>query len=534
MSRPRNRFSLLSHAPDRGAFVAYFLGAVVPLIGLGLAMEHYGLASLSPLVDSYAKLRAPWVAALFGFISLLSLSCFFMLRYLVGRALEENRNLAYYDSLTGLPNRRMYKDRLEQALLHASRHGGSVAVCFLDLDGFKRVNDTLGHSGGDRLLREVAERLLASVRQTDSVTRVGAAQPDASISRLGGDEFTFLLSRIADPKDASVVARRVLSALSLPFHLDGHEIFATASIGIAVSPMDGDDVDTLLANADTAMYCAKDRGRNNHQFYSTAMNEANERKIEVERCLRRALEQDQLSLHYQPLRAATTATTTAAEALLRWNDPELGSVAPTEFIPIAEAAGLISNIGSWVLRTACRQARAWQREGYRPIRISVNVSGHQLKQPDFVDDLRRVLEESELDAACLELELTESAIMRDDDATNDVVRRIGDLGIGLALDDFGTGYSSLSHLRRFAIDRVKIDRSFVSGIPGDADDMAVTMAIVAMAHHLLLEVVAEGVETEAQAQSLRELECEELQGYLFSPAVPAAEFVRFLEREKDD
>jgi diguanylate cyclase (GGDEF)-like protein len=457
-----------------------------------------------------------------------------MLRYLVGRALEENRNLAYYDVLTGLPNRRMFKDRLEQALLHASRQGSSVAVCFLDLDGFKRVNDTLGHSGGDRLLREVAGRLIASVRQTDSVTRGGSEDRDASISRLGGDEFTFLLSRIADPKDAGLVARRVVSSLSLPVYLGGHEIFTTASIGIAVAPLDGEDVDTLLANADTAMYCAKERGRNNYQFYSATMNAANERKIEVERCLRHALERDELSLHYQPVRDATTTTTTAAEALLRWNDRELGPVAPSEFIPIAEAAGLIGNMGSWVLRTACHQARAWQREGYRPIRMSVNVSGHQLKQPGFVDDLRLVLEESGLGAGHLELELTESTIMQDNDATNDVVRKIGELGVGLALDDFGTGYSSLSYLRRFAIDRVKIDRSFVSGIPDDADDMAVTMAIAAMAHHLLLGVVAEGVETEAQAQSLRELECEELQGYLFSPAVPAEEFVKFLEREKPE
>jgi len=534
MNRPRNRFSLLAHTPDRGAFVAYFLGAVVPLIGLGLSVEHFGVASLAPLVNPYAELRAPWVVAIFGFTSLLSLSCFFMLRYLVGRALEENRSLAHYDSLTGLPNRRMFKDRLEQSLLHARRQGGSVAVCFLDLDGFKRVNDTLGHSGGDRLLREVAKRLTASVRQTDSVTRVGPNEPDASISRLGGDEFTFLLSSIADPKDAGLVARRVLSALSLPFHLDGQEIFATASIGISISPLDGDDVDTLLANADTAMYCAKDRGRNNVQFYSAAMNRANERKIEVERRLRRALERDELSLHFQPVREATSATTTAAEALLRWSDPELGSVAPTEFIPIAEAAGLIGSLGAWVLRTACTQARAWQREGYRPIRIAVNVSGHQLRQPDFIDVLSRTLEESDLAPEHLELELTESTIMQDNDATNEVVRRIGDLGVGLALDDFGTGYSSLSYLRRFAIDRVKIDRTFVSGIPGNADDMAVTMAIAAMAHNLLLKVVAEGVETEAQAQSLRELECEELQGYLFSPAVPAAEFVRFLEREKPE
>jgi EAL domain-containing protein (putative c-di-GMP-specific phosphodiesterase class I) len=316
--------------------------------------------------------------------------------------------------------------------------------------------------------------------------------------------------------------------------VDHHEIFVTASIGIAVAPSDGEDVETLLKNADTAMYAAKDRGRDSFQFYSKSMNQAAERKLDIERCLRRALEDDALSLHYQPLLEAVSGATRGAEALLRWDDPELGPVSPSEFVPVAEDTGLIVPIGTWVLRNACAQAQAWQTAGYRPIRMSVNVSGHQLRQPTFVGTVEQTLRDSRLSRAYLELEITESTIMQDDEATAAAFRELDELGVGLVLDDFGTGYSSLSYLRRFAIGRVKIDRSFVAEIPGNSEDMAFTAAIVAMAHNLLLTVVAEGVETLEQVQSLRELGCGELQGYLFSVPVPAGEFVRFLEREKCD
>jgi predicted signal transduction protein with EAL and GGDEF domain len=378
----------------------------------------------------------------------------------------------------------------------------------------------------------VADRLAGSVRLSDSIARSGSDEAQAAVSRLGGDEFTFLLTGIADARDAGRVARRVLNALREPITINHLEIHVTASIGIAVFPADGDDVETLLHNADTAMYAAKDRGRNNFQFFSNSMNQATERRLELERCLRRAIEQDDLSLHYQPVRESVGGETSGAEALLRWDDPELGPVAPDEFISVAEDAGLILPIGEWVLRSACQQAQAWQAAGYRPIRMAVNVSGHQLRQPGFADTVSQILRDTGLSSAHLEFEITETTIMQKDEVTDGAFRALNDLGVGLALDDFGTGYSSLSYLRRFPIDRVKIDRSFVAGIPTDADDMAITAATVAMAHNLLLKVVAEGVETEEQAESLRELGCEELQGYLFSPAVPADEFVPFLERDK--
>ncbi|MBW2270737.1 MAG: EAL domain-containing protein [Deltaproteobacteria bacterium] len=534
MRRLRESASLFAHPVDRGSYVAYFLGAVVPLVALGIVTDRYVLMRAGTLGTGWhpAALEVPEILGLFGAISALSLGCFFMLRRLVKRSLAENHALACYDSLTGLPNRRMYKDRFEQALVRARREGELVANCFVDLDGFKRVNDKLGHSGGDELLRQVAERLASSVRLGDSIARAATDASQAAVSRLGGDEFTFLLTGISDARDAGRVARRVLSKLREPFNVNHLEIPVTASIGIAVFPADGEDVETLLHNADTAMYCAKDLGRNNFQFYSKSMNEATERRLEVERCLRRAIEQDQLSLHYQPVRDAVSGATRGAEALLRWNDPELGPVAPDEFVSVAEDAGLIVPIGAWVLRTACAQAQAWQAAGFRPLRMAVNVSGHQLREPTFVGTVARVLRDSGLSPAHLELEITESTIMQEDEVTDSAFRRLDELGVGLALDDFGTGYSSLSYLRRFPIGRVKIDRSFVSGIPADADDVAIVAAIAAMAHNLLLAVVAEGVETLEQAESLRELGCQELQGYLFSPAVSAEEFEGFLELQK--
>jgi diguanylate cyclase (GGDEF)-like protein len=523
---------MFSDTADRGTAVAYFLGAVVPLVGLGVVLERYVLAPIAAPNDLLAVLDARWVLALFASISILSLSCFFMLRRLVRRSLEENRVLAYYDSLTGLPNRRMYEDRLEQVLLQARRHGRLVATCFLDLDGFKRINDTLGHSSGDRLLCQVAERLMASVRRSDSIARTRADRGQPAVSRLGGDEFTFLLNQISDAQDAGRVAHRILTALREPFRVDHHEVFVTGSIGIAVFPFDGADTETLRRNADTAMYWAKDRGRNNYQFYSRFMNEAAERKLELEGRLRRALKGDDFSLSYQPVRNTASGEVVGAEALLRWVDPESGPVSPSEFVPIAEDTGLIVAIGEWVLRTACAQARAWQDSGLEPIRMAVNVSGHQLRQPTFLEAVAESLRHSGLGAGCLEIEITESTIMQNDGVTVDACRRLDEMGVGLVLDDFGTGYSSLSTLRRFPIGRLKIDRSFVSDLPACRDDAALTSGIIAMAHSLGLQVVAEGVETLEQADFLRDLGCDDLQGYLFSPAVPAAEFERFLHRRK--
>lgn len=535
MSR-RNSLSLFAHPADRGTNVAYFLGAVVPLFVLGIVIERYVLAPFQPGSEQVLSLGRHATLGLFISISMLSLTCFILLRRLVRRTIEENRSLALYDSLTGLPNRRRYQERLEKAISRAESTGELFANCFIDLDGFKRVNDTLGHRAGDQLLMQVARRILSVVRPSDWVGRPSGEETegDIPVSRLGGDEFTLILTGVGVDRYAGRVARRILEALSQPFMLDGQEIQVTASIGIAIYPSDGRDVDSLLKSADTAMYSAKSQGRNAYQYYSRTMNEEAERKIGLERRLRRAIADEEFTLWFQPIRETTTGETRAAEALIRWHDPEFGLIAPDDFIPVAEDTGLIVPIGSWVLQAACEQARRWQKEGFRPIRIAVNVSGHQIRQHDFVEKVATALETTGLSPQDLELEITESTIMQEDEATDRAFEELHELGVSVALDDFGTGYSSLSYLRRFRIDRLKIDRSFVARIPNDAEDMAVTAAIVAMAHHLLLSVVAEGVETIEQAQSLSELGCDELQGYLFGRPVTASEFERFLIREKDD
>ncbi|UCE86697.1 MAG: EAL domain-containing protein [Deltaproteobacteria bacterium] len=485
--------------------------------------------SLGALAVIHADRRGRFDASQVDALCALAALCAVALRK--ARAVEENRVLAYYDTLTGLPNRRLYKDRLEQAILSARRRNRPVATCLLDLDGFKRVNDTLGHSCGDQLLCQVSERLVGTVRLTDSVSRLEASASSAAISRLGGDEFTFLLNDIADAQDAARVAARILDAFSKPFYVDGHEVFATASVGIAVFPFDGNDAETLLRNADAAMYSAKARGRNNFQFYAKSMNATALRKLDLEGRIRRALERQEFALHYQPVRDTLSGRLTGAEALLRWRDPELGNMSPAEFIPIAEETNLIGPLGEWVLRTACQQCHLWQSAGFRPIRLSVNLSGHQLRHRDLVDSVARGLRDSGLSPDWLELEITESTIMQNDDMTKSTFYALHDMGIGLALDDFGTGYSSLSYLRRFPLDRVKIDRSFVREITTNTDDAALAGAIIAMVHSLGLRVVAEGVETSEQAAFLRERGCDELQGFLFSPAVPADEFARFLDGE---
>jgi diguanylate cyclase (GGDEF)-like protein len=532
-----HKYWLISRRRDRGTFVSYFLGAVVPLGALGFLVGRYTGLNTSGLGEDLglAPLGPTHLLGVFLGISCLSLACFFLLRQLVNHSIEKNRQLAQFDNLTGLPNRGLYRDRAERALLHACRDGSQFATFFIDLDGFKKVNDTLGHSAGDKLLHEVSKRLLAVVRRTDSVARnceEDSGDSDAEVARVGGDEFTILLDRISDSSAAGLVARRILDALSEHFQLGEHRLSVTASIGIAIYPMDGDDVDTLLKNADKAMYCAKDCGRNSYKFFAASMNQESERKRELEKRLRGALARNELSVYYQPIRDGKTGRLTAAEALCRWEDCELGSVNPEEFIAVAEEFGLISTIGEWVLRTACAQSQAWQAIGFQPIRISVNVSGKQIQQPGFPERVKMILEETRLSPALLELEITESTIMHDHKSVDDAFESLNDLGIGLALDDFGTGYSSLTYLRRFPISRVKVDRSFVEGIPGNAENLAVSAAILSMSHHLMMSVVAEGVETEEQARSLCELECEELQGFLFSSPVPAAEFVRFLERMK--
>jgi len=527
---------LISVETDRGAFVAYFLGAVVPLGIMGFALGRYTTLHAGPLGGDvgYAPLQPVHLLGLFAGISVLSLACFVLLRRLVRRAVEETSLLGKFDTVTGLPNRRFFQDRAEQARLRAVRDKGLFAICFIDLDSFKAVNDRHGRKTGDDLLCEVAKRLVGSVRLSDSIARLDRESANLGVARLGGDEFTLLLTGISEAADVDRIARRVLNALRAPLQVAGQELLVTASLGVAIYPFDGDSVETLLRSADAAMYCAKEHGRNNCKFFSASMNDKFERKLGLEDRLRGALSRDELSVHYQPLRHVETGRVVAAEALVRWTDSELGTVPPAEFIPVAENAGLVDQLGEWVLRTASAQSRAWQTAGLQPIRMAVNVSGHQVRKAAFVEKVTQVLQETGLSAAHLELEITESTIMQDDEQIDAAFEALGHLGIGLALDDFGTGYSSLTYLRRFPITRVKIDRSFVKGIPGDAKNLAVSAAIISMAHHLKISVVAEGVETEEQVQSLSELGCEELQGFLFSPPVPANEFVRFLEPGKPE
>ena len=522
------KIGIFPHTLDQGVFVAYFLGSVVPLAVLGVVVNRRALSPVDMPADEFFSVG---LIALVGAICLLSLCSFFILRRLVLQALEKSLVPAYYDSLTGLPNRQLFKDRLEQALAYAQRHDQLTAACFLDLDGFKRINDTLGHSFGDQLLCDAAKRLQENLRATDAVTRSNSRPIQQSISRLGGDEFTFLISELSDPLAASSVVWRILEALREPFVLDGREVTVTASVGIAVFPLDGEDAETLIRNADVAMYWAKSCGRNNYQFFAKSMDTTAQRKLNIERCLRRSLEQYPFSLHYQPIRSVETARVVAVEALLRWEDPELGQVGPAEFIPVAEGAGLIAPLGEWVLRSACLQLKAWQDAGFRPIRMCVNASGVQIRHPAWVARVRGILEDTGLSPASLELEITESTILREDDGTPKALRELSEIGISLALDDFGTGYSSLSYLQKFPIDRVKIDRSFVQSL-STANGRSLAGAIISMAHSLGLGVVAEGVETRKQAEFLRERGCDEFQGYLFSPPVPVEEFTQFLEKEK--
>ena len=372
------------------------------------------------------------------------------------------------------------------------------------------------------------------VRGTDVVSRLEDPGLQTEVSRLGGDEFTILLSNIAEPDDAGEVARRILKALPEPITVDGPEISSTGSIGIAIFPEDGDDAESLLKHADTAMYHAKERGRNTHQFFCESMNQATRRKLTLETRLREALEHGDLEVHYQPRLDLSNGAVVATEALLRWEDPELRKISPKEIIPLAEDTGLIFAVGAWVLDTACAQNRAWQLEGYTPIRVSVNVSSRQFTHHDLRETVRHALDQSQMDPRYLELEITESVVLQDDEETALVLRDLRAMGVGVALDDFGTGYSSLSYLPRFPLDVLKMDRCFVRDVDSDPSAAGIASAVIAMAHCLGARVVAEGVDAEEQLRFLRDQGCDEAQGFLFSGAVPAPALTRFLTRRNDD
>jgi diguanylate cyclase (GGDEF)-like protein/PAS domain S-box-containing protein len=438
------------------------------------------------------------------------------------------RRLAYYDNLTGLPNREFFKELLGQAIDIAQRHNRLVATLFLDLDNFKRINDTLGHSAGDQLLEAVAERLRGSVRGSDAVARDGAPAVQRNVARLGGDEFTVLLSELDRAEDAGRVAQRILTNLLQPLTLAGQEVVVTPSIGIAVYPHDGEQVESLLKNADTAMYHAKSAGKNTFQFYSDLMNARSLHQLKMETKLRKALDQNELLLHYQPLVDIQGGRIVASEALLRWVSPDLGMIPPAQFIPIAEESGLIIPIGDWVMRGACAQNKAWQSAGLPLMRVSVNLSSLQFKMGNLVASVRRALDDSGLDPQYLELEITESIMMGNAEDNIRTLHNLKDIGLSFAVDDFGTGYSSLSYLKRLPIDTVKIDRSFIKDIFVSEDDAAITSAIIALGHSLNMNVIAEGVETVEQLDFLRREGCDQIQGFLYSKAVPPAEFASLM------
>jgi diguanylate cyclase (GGDEF)-like protein/PAS domain S-box-containing protein len=429
--------------------------------------------------------------------------------------------LAYYDVLTGLPNRTLLQDRLTKALASARRQKDKVALLFLDLDRFKDINDSFGHALGDLLLQEVAKRLERCVREQDTVARL-------NVARLNGDEFLIVLAGVKDISDAAVAAKRFMDTMTAEFAIQGHSLVMTCSLGISIFPEHGADVETLIKNADAAMYCAKDRGRNNFQFFTEDMNAQMVERLTLESSLRLALERKEFFLVYQPQMDIGTGRITGLEALLRWQHPELGLVPPDKFIPTAEKSGLILPIGEWVLRTACSQARKWQDEGLLAVPVAVNVSAVQFRQEDFSKLIGRVLLEAGLASQCLELELTESLLLSSADVTFSVLRELEAMGLKLTIDDFGTGYSSLSYLKHFPVSKLKIDRSFVRDIAVDPDDAAITTAIIAMAKQLKLKVIAEGVEDEAQLLFLRKNHCDEIQGYYFSRPLTADAIADFL------
>ena len=447
------------------------------------------------------------------------------------RAEEQIRHLALYDNLTGLANRLLFKEQASHAVAQVDRTGKALAMLSVDLDRFKRINDTLGHAIGDLLLKEVANRLIQSLRPTDYVTRDTLSPLDRCVARQGSDEFTVLLADLHQGQDAAKVARRILDVLSRPFNLDGNEIVVSASIGIAVYPLDGGDVDSLLKNADAAMCYAKDQGRNNYQYYNHKMNTSAFEKLILEANLRKALERDEFSLHYQPKIDVASGAIIGAEALIRWRHPDLGLISPAEFIPLAEETGLIVPIGEWALRSACAQTRKWHDAGHTWMQVAVNMSSLNFKQEHFHDMIARVIADSGLPARCLELEMTESLLMQDAEAMVNMLKRLKATGIRLSIDDFGTGYSSLSYLKRFPLDALKIDRSFVKDITTSANDATITSAIIAMARSLKLSVIAEGVETEAQASLLCEQGCQTMQGHLFSRPLPPPEFTTLLQQQ---
>lgn len=439
------------------------------------------------------------------------------LEQLLEKRTAEVDRLAYYDTITELPNRTLFEDRLTQAVAIAKLTDQTLGVLFISLDQFKKVNDTLGHGLGDSLLEEFSKRIKSCISETDTV------------ARFGSDEFALLRTQIEGTKDVIETIRALSQSLKFPFDIEGQEVFATASVGVSLYPLDGEDTQTLLKNAGAALYKAKRSGGANYQFYTADMHDLASRRLALETSLRRAIQNEEFLIHYQPRVSVDSLEVTGVEALVRWQHPQLGLISPSEFIPLAEDTGLIVPIGEWVLRNACTQNKRWQSQGFAPIQMAVNICARQLHDQDLAQTVIRILDETGMAPDHLELELTESSIMQNAEVAASVLSRLKAMGIKISIDDFGTGYSSLASLKRLPIDALKIDKSFVSDASIDPDDAALVMAIITLAHNLRLKVIAEGVETEEQLRFLHLLRCDEIQGYLFSKPIPAEALVSLLD-----
>jgi len=501
------------------------VGFTVPAIAIGI----YGLvqldefinimrsvvahgASLPMLSVGVSELAGSAVVALGAVLIVLEDQ-----REMSALASSQVEQLAYYDTLTGLPNRSLFSDRLAVALGHANRHRYKLAILFLDIDRFKQINDSLGHTVGDRLLKIVSTRIRSAIREEDTV------------ARFGGDEFTVLIHIIGKIEDAGKIAQKILDALKTPITIDERDFVVTSSIGISVYPLDGADGETLIRNADTAMYRAKDLGRNSYQFYAATMNHKALEALEIENGLRRALANNEFVLYYQPLVDVSSATVFGLEALIRWQHPELGLLRPDRFIPAAEQSGLIIAIGRWVLHEACKQAAEWHRRGHKVV-MAVNLSGRQFSDVDLINHIQDALASAGLKAEYLELEITEGYAMKDVQKAIQTLKQLKSIGVRIAIDDFGTGYSCLSYLKQFPIDTLKLDGSFVRDLAAP-EDAQIALGVIALAHSLKLKVIAEGVETISQLAFLKEHACDRLQGYLFSRPMPPANFDRFMNQK---
>jgi len=455
-----------------------------------------------------------------------------LIRDITEKVASEQRinELAYYDQLTGLPNRQQFIRDLRRALARVARHDEKLAVLYLDLDRFKRINDTLGHTVGDALLKSVADRLAACVRLEDTVGRIRIDDPgQAELARLGGDEFVVLIGGLDDDNEVEKIVGRIRASLSEPFAYEGHQFVITPSIGVALYPDHGESLEELLMHADMAMYQAKASGRNGYRIFSSAMNTRSLERLDLENELRAAVDKQAFSLHYQPKVDVASWRIVGCEALLRWQHPERGWISPADFVPLAEETGLIIPLGRWVIEETCRQLKAWHEAGFHELTVAVNVSSQQFTQRDLLDTVLQTIWAAGLKAQCLEVEITESLLMQNVDETREVLRQFREAGIKLTVDDFGTGYSSLSYLTQFPLQSLKIDRSFVQNLHVNRQDAAICSAIIAMSKELGLEVVAEGVELEEQLNYLREHECDVIQGFLFSKPLPADEFIRLLD-----